>query len=171
MLDRVDSYDEVYAVSNIGRIRNSRTGLVLKARINRTGYLIVDLCKKGDKTTFPVHKLVADAYLQLTEDEDQIFIDHINNNKLDNTICNLRRASRSQNNRNCSMQANTSSRYKGVYKDKKSTKWIAQITMNRKQQHLGRFDDEKEAGKRYNTEATRLFGEFAKLNEFSDDEV
>ena len=92
----VDSYDEVYAVSNIGRIRNSRTGLVLKARINRTGYLIVDLCKKGDKTMFPVHKLVADAFLELTEDEDQIFIDHINNNKLDNTICNLRRASRSQ---------------------------------------------------------------------------
>ena len=42
---------------------------------------------------------------------------------------------------------------------------------DRKAIHLGYFHDEKEAAKAYKDKAIELFGEFACLNDVSDDET
>jgi hypothetical protein len=66
------------------------------------------------------------------------FIDHINGDKQDNRLCNLRCVSRSENARNRKTAVNNTSGYTGVHKDTRSGKWSASIG-------LGYFDTLEEA--------------------------
>lgn len=94
-------------------------------------------------------------------------IDHINRNKLDNRLCNLREASRSQNGANKTTPITNSSGYKGVTWHAKDKKWNARIKKDKKGKHLGGFNTPEEAAIAYNNAAIKLFGEFACLNEVS----
>lgn len=49
--------------------------------------------------------------------------------------------------------------------DKKNKNWVAQIVINGKRKHLGRFESEKVAAFIYNVYARGAFGEFANLND------
>ena len=91
-------------------------------------------------------------------------IDHINGMKTDNSIENLREASRSENNMNKPKQINNTSGYKGVCWHKAAQKWQAHIKINKKLKHLGLFDSPEEAYAAYCEAAKRLHGEFANLN-------
>ena len=53
----------------------------------------------------------------------------------------------------------TTSKFVGVSWNKRSRKWIATIRHDGKQQHLGNFDDEREAARAFDTAARRLRGE------------
>lgn len=90
-------------------------------------------------------------------------LDHIDGNKLNNSLANLRKATPAQNNGNQSARIG-SSRYKGVRF--LQNRWVAAISYNRKRVHLGRFLSEDEAAHEYNKAAVRYFGEFARLNVF-----
>ena len=72
-------------------------------------------------------------------------IDHIDRDKSNNKIDNLRHVSCSCNKRNVGLRQDNTSGIKGVYWDKQSDKWRAQITANNKQHHLGLFTDFTEA--------------------------
>lgn len=77
-------------------------------------------------------------------------IDHINGNKSDNRLVNLRAATRSQNKQNIQKpMAHNSSGYLGVCFDKSRGKFVATINVNGKQKNLGRFDSAEEAHQRY----------------------
>lgn len=92
-------------------------------------------------------------------------IDHIDGNGLNNQRSNLRLATAAQNNANARKQTrSTSSKYKGVYWQKKVSKWHVQITKDRKRIYLGLFLHEEDAAKAYDKAAKELFGEFAWLN-------
>jgi hypothetical protein len=69
-------------------------------------------------------------------------IDHINGDRADNRIDNLRSVNRSQNQHNRKTA-------KGYYWQKKSNKCIAQIVLNNKVIYLGCFDQQEEARKAY----------------------
>lgn len=90
-------------------------------------------------------------------------VDHINGDKLDNRLCNLRLATPSQNSAN-SIKRKGSSKYKGVTRRSWGA-WRAQICVNLKKHSLGHFQSEIDAAKAYNTAALKHFGEFARLNE------
>ena len=90
-------------------------------------------------------------------------IDHMNGDKSDNRIRNLRPATRAENSR-YSTSSYGSSRFKGVSRHRKTGKWRATITVNRKQFHLGLFGTQELAAIRYNAAAVEFFGVFAKLN-------
>ena len=92
-----------------------------------------------------------------------IEIDHINHNKLDNRICNLRECTRSQNQANRLPYKNH--KYKGICFEKRLGKYQAQIKHNYKLYYLGLFDTPEAAARAYNAKALELFGEFAYLNE------
>ena len=89
-------------------------------------------------------------------------VDHINGNRDDNRIENLRLATRSQNNANARIGKNNSSGYKGVTWFKRHGLWRAQITVNRVNKHLGYFKCPKEAHQAYISAAESAFGEFAR---------
>ena len=69
------------------------------------------------------------------------FIDHIDGNKTNNKIENLREATHSENLRNVKTKINNSSGVKGVCWCKKAKKWEVQVKVNKKKKHLGYFDD------------------------------
>jgi hypothetical protein len=83
-------------------------------------------------------------------------IDHINRDRDDNRIENLRPCTHSQNLGNSRARVH---KYKGVTFCKATQKWRAQLNG-----HLGRFDTMEEAALAYNAAATAHFGEFANLN-------
>lgn len=70
------------------------------------------------------------------------FIDHIDNNKANNRIENLRSATKGQNNTNRpAAKANRLSRSRGVIPSANGKRWHARVQHNKKSIHLGTFDD------------------------------
>jgi hypothetical protein len=72
-------------------------------------------------------------------------IDHINGNRGDNRIGNLRVVSPSENSRNTVAQKNPKNDYVGVTWDAVRKKWAAHIQVNRKKIRIGRFESIEEA--------------------------
>lgn len=89
-------------------------------------------------------------------------IDHVDNNKLNNAIGNLRLATKSQNSANCKRFVTNKSGYKGVYYSDDVGKYRATIRVNKKSIHLGYFSDPEIAHSVYLEAATEYFGEFAR---------
>lgn len=92
------------------------------------------------------------------------FVDHINGNPTDNRKENLRECTLSQNQGNRKLNENNTSGYKGVRWHKAAKKWQARINYKNAEIYLGLFKTAELAALAYNTEALKLFGEFAKLN-------
>jgi hypothetical protein len=92
-------------------------------------------------------------------------IDHINHNGLDNRKANLRLATAADNARNARYpKANTSSRYRGVWYNKQTRKWRAQILVDGKRKQIGYFEREMDAARAYDVAAKKFHGHFAVLN-------
>src|SRR5215217_8382237 len=72
-------------------------------------------------------------------------IDHINGNKSDNRIINLRDVSAKENRRNSKRQSNNTSGYSGVYFENSMNKWRSVIYIDRKRKHIGYSDTAEEA--------------------------
>ena len=100
----------------------------------------------------------------LIEPPKNMFVDHIDHNKLNNKKNNLRIATKSQNSMN-RPKYNGTSKYKGVCWDKRKNKYISEIMLNNKTYYLGEFMNEIDAAKAYNKKAIELHGEYAYLNE------
>jgi AP2 domain/HNH endonuclease len=89
-------------------------------------------------------------------------IDHIDHPGTDNRRCNLRFATRSQNNQNQNRASHNTSGYKGVSWDSKRSKWEAYITRYGRKIHVGYFASKELAAQAYNEAAEDIFGEFAR---------
>lgn len=100
-----------------------------------------------------------------------LVVDYINHNTLDNRRCNLRLATRSQDQMNTiglkkqvsKRQAPTSS-FKGVSWSTRYGLWKASIHVDNKEIYLGRYVDEREAAQMYNRAALFYYKEYATLN-------
>ena len=92
---------------------------------------------------------------------DGMDTDHINHNKLDNRKCNLRICTRSQNVANGFTRSDNKTGIKGVHWHKGVNKWIAEICINGKNQHIGVYKNKDDAANAYTIKAKELFGEFA----------
>lgn len=102
----------------------------------------------------------------MAHNELPYMVDHINRNRTDNRLVNLRSVTSSQSGMNMTKKSKvSSSKYKGVCWDKSRNKWICHIKINGKSRFLGRFKSEKEAALKYNFHAKLLFGEYAAINE------
>jgi hypothetical protein len=152
-----------YQVSNIARVRNERTGRIMKLNVNSHGYLFLTTTAADKKTTnHKVHRLVAQQFIPNPNNKPTV--DHIDGIKTNNKVENLRWATHHEQLGNTSKQLNRTSKYKGVAWHKKFSRWVAYIKIGQKLKHLGGFTNEEEAGLAYNMKATEHFGEFAKLN-------
>lgn len=70
---------------------------------------------------------------------DGMQIDHINHNRLDNRLENLRLVCHNENSRNRSMNGNNTSKISGVHWDSRNNKWQARISVNGTRITLGHF--------------------------------
>lgn len=132
------------------------------------GYLSV----RVDSKTYLLHRLIYIYHFGRIGN----IIDHINRNKLDNRIENLREVTPTESSANIgnfNNRKNLTSRYKGVslipiYKtrkiSKKSRPWRARITSRGKTHALGIFKCECDAAMVFNEESLKLNGDMAVLN-------
>lgn len=106
---------------------------------------------------FYMHRMIISA-------PKKTFVDHKNQNKLDNRRKNLRFCTNSENNRNKNISKKNTSGHKGVYWSKHAKKWHVQISTDNKILFLGRFKNIEKASNIYNKKAKELSGDFAVLN-------
>jgi hypothetical protein len=92
--------------------------------------------------TLSAHRVVwAIHYGEWPKDD----IDHINHDRLDNRISNLRSVTRKNNNKNRSMRTDNTSGIMGVSWHKRTKKWIAYIHSDKGRKYLGLFSEKEEA--------------------------
>ena len=104
----IKGYEGLYEVSNLGRVKSLERKVkhpivrektikekILKYNIDNNGYLYVTLYKDGKSKSFKVHRLVAIAFIPNPNNKPDI--DHINTNKKDNRIENLRWVTKEEN--------------------------------------------------------------------------
>lgn len=89
-------------------------------------------------------------------------IDHINGDRLDNRIENLRPVTALQNSQNSKGLSHKN--YKGACYRENKRKWQSCIQVERKFKHLGYYETEIEAAKAYDHAASKYFGDYARLN-------
>ncbi len=131
----------------------------LAGSMRRNGYVFVGMTLPGRPSkNFPGHRLAWALYHGEWPSEA---VDHINRNRADNRIANLRLACRSQNTVNGKLRSNNTSGHKGVALHKASGKWVAQITKDQNHYHLGSFSTMEEALAVRRLAALELFGEYA----------
>lgn len=105
--------------------------------------------------------------------ESEFVIDHKDRDSLNNTIANLRKATRSQNLSNSPKPffGKTTSRFKGVSWNSRDQRWQARISLNNATVNLGNYKDEIEAAKAYNEAVLELRDGFGYLNNINEDEL
>tara|TARA_B100000676_G_scaffold93168_1_gene92945 strand:- start:2718 stop:3314 length:597 start_codon:yes stop_codon:yes gene_type:complete len=191
--DVVD-FEGYYEVSNKGNVRLNKN--VLKKRDGRgcshkVGKNLalrkssVNIGPHGNKYTYChiilrngkkqkdeyIHRMVAKAFIP--NPNNKPFVDHVNGDRSNNCVENLRWCTRSENGANRKKQnkrktGQTSSKYKGVQRlkgeDHANKPWKMTLSHQNKL-YSQTFKTEKEAAQAYNEKALEIFGEFASLNE------
>jgi len=98
----IDNFNNYYQVSNLGNIKSvnrlslegrNYKGKKLKLSISKNGYLYVGLSKNGKTKMFPVHRIVIETFLGYSN----LVCDHIDNDKTNNCLTNLRYISHREN--------------------------------------------------------------------------
>jgi len=152
-----------YEISNLGNVRNKTTNNLLKKEITRD-YYHIQLWKKGKRKHFRIHRLIAEAFIP--NPNSLLEIDHIDRNRKNNSLDNLRWVSSSQNGYNRNMKTqNSTSKYRGVCWVKSKNKWKVQIKINGKPKYIGIFEREEEGAKAFNEFViSHNLAEFVELN-------
>lgn len=131
-----------------GRIKKKPAGSKLS-----TGYIGVVIGPKR----YLAHRLCwALFYGKWPSDQ----IDHINGDKTDNRIANLREATNLQNGRNLKISSRNTSGVSGVHFDAWAGRWRAAIKVNGKSINLGRWSDKDDAIRARKEAEIRYFGEW-----------
>ncbi len=135
------------------RGRGRRQGIPVGG-INSYGYVQISI----DYERFSGHRL---AWLLSTGRWPFAEIDHINHNKKDNRLINLRESTRSENKRNVLLQANNTSGLQGVNFNKEKNKWQVRIKIMGVAKHLGWFNTLDEAKQHRLRAEKNYYGDFA----------
>lgn len=114
--------------------------------------------------TILMHRLILDV-------QKGTMIDHIDHDGLNNCRNNIRICTPCQNARNSSKSRFKKSKYKGVWFDESDGKKRIRsgIRINGKLINLGSFKSEHDAGLAYDEAAKKYFGEFANINNISNE--
>lgn len=121
------------------------------------GYLRI----RVDGKKYFAHRL---AWLYVHGEWPEHELDHVNRDRADNRIANLRPASDTQNQRNRGIQRNNSSGVTGVYWRPADRKWQAMIKINKKLISLGVFALKGDAVQARRAAEVEHFGSFAPEN-------
>jgi hypothetical protein len=139
-----------YQISNIGRVKSLKYN---KEKIMiggiTSGYRHIMLRKNNSPKGFYIHKLMAMVFLNHELSGHRLVIDHINGNKLDNNIENLRIVTQRENVHLYYGKLQDSGKYRGVTFHNITNKWRSRIYINGKIKNLGLFDTQEKARDEY----------------------
>ena len=94
----IKGYEGLYEVSSEGRVRSTGKKKGIMRPGTSKGYLKVGLTKDGSRKMYRVHRLVAFAFIPNPDNKPEI--DHINGDRKDNRVENLRWMTHKENNNN-----------------------------------------------------------------------
>lgn len=123
--------------------------------IHRTGYRMVSV----DHCQYLVHRLI---WFLVTDSWPKNQIDHINGNRADNRITNLREATNAQNMLNSTARKTSSSGIKNVYYQASHKKWRVRIRIDGKPKSFGLYTNQSDAEKVAIAARNQFHGQFAK---------
>ena len=155
---------KVHGSSKYGMVSNSDYNRVITHRwtAGKTKWAAYPRAQIDGKNMYLHHLIIGNPGGDLQ-------VDHKDGNVLNARRNNLRFCTSQQNAFNRGKTYNegvSTSRYKGVKWDTRSCTWVARVTKNGERVHYTNHETEIEAAKRYNKEATKHFGDFARLNVF-----
>jgi hypothetical protein len=139
----------------VKRSRGVKAGAIAGTRNRSHGYVMICL----ENHRYRAHRL---AWFYVHGEWPDGDIDHIDGDRTNNRIGNLRPCCDRLNAGNARRYANNSSGYKGVSWHKGNRAWCAQIRIDGRLKHLGQYDCPKKAHGAYMTAARKVFGEFAR---------
>jgi hypothetical protein len=143
----------------MGRV--ARAGELLVPHDDGKGYL--RFTAYPQRKHVRIHRAVFETFIRLLKPMDHI--DHINGNRSDNRLENLRVCNNAVNQRNRRAVKGSKSKYKGVTWSKCKAQWRARISCNGETHFLGYYDTEIEAARAYNIGAKAIHGKFARIND------
>lgn len=131
LLDYIESTG-VFIWKNRQKYSKIKIGDIAGTR-HHSGYLHV----KVDGKKYQLHRLA----WYFTHGYLPEFIDHINHNRADNRIDNLREVSREENAKNHTRRKDNTSGFTGINWSKNDNEWIVRIQSSNKRINIGRFKD------------------------------
>lgn len=131
--------EDMFATRKAFRIWNKRFSNKPSGHVDSEGYVKITCNYK----TLKAHRIIWE--LLKGEIPEGFEIDHIDHNRKNNRIENLRLVSIVQNRQNMSKFVTNTSGCNGVHWNKNKNKWEPQITINGKKKYLGRFDNLSDA--------------------------
>ena len=138
----IEEYEN-YEISNLGNVRNKKTGNILTQILRYDGYYCVNVRKNSKPKNLSIHRLIALSFIP--NPSNKPFVDHVNRSRSDNRLENLRWCTRSENQMNKSKHSNNTSTYTGVSYNKSNNKWKVRIAINGKKKHIGYYTNFDEA--------------------------
>lgn len=106
-----------------------------------TGYIHIRLYNNGESKKYAAHRL---AFLYVNGYQPKQ-VDHINRDRCDNRISNLREADDGINSKNRNKRSDNTSGYTGVTWNESHKKWVARININGNRHLIGEFKEKEEA--------------------------
>ncbi len=150
MTEWVRYEDTTIEVTRDGRYR--RRGREWTPCLNTEGYKQINL----NKRTVRLHQIIARVFIP--NPDEKPCVDHIDGNRLNNNVENLRWATMQENLRNRSPRSRPSGLPRGVQLNKK--KYLAKIRVNEMYECLGTYETPEEASAVYEARAREVYGEF-----------
>ena len=152
----IEGYEGLYKIYQNGDVESyykHRKSRILKHCIDKGGYKYVCLSKNTKRKHFKIHRLIAIYFINNPNPDEYLWVDHIDRNKQNNSLENLRWVSISMNNRN---QENIGKYLKGVRKTANGKRFKSEISINKKKIYLGTFDTEVEAHQVFMVEYNKI---------------
>jgi hypothetical protein len=155
LLQELFYYENGFLFNKVKRSSNAMPNTLAGTLPNNSDYRRVSISNK----IYLEHRVIWIYFNGLIP--KNLFIDHINQNKNDNRIENLRLCTRSENQYNRGAYKNNTSGVKGVSYNKALKKYSSQMRINDVKTHLGYFDTIELAKEAYDLKAIEVQGQFA----------
>ena len=122
-----------YKIGNLGTVIG-KFGRPMKPQTTNNGYYKLDICTDDEQFNKNVHRLVAEAWIP--NPKNKLCIDHINRNRLDNRVVNLKWATHKENSQNRTIQIepnlNSKSGVRGLSYSQTYDNWTTSVSIGGK---------------------------------------